>query len=60
MTAARMVARLAGPAAGSAGGRVFTERRVPDEVVRLDGPVLTDQAGQILRAALELVKLVTA
>src|SRR5450755_4887255 len=38
------------PAAGPAGGGVFAERRVPDVVVCLDGPVLADQAGQILRA----------
>jgi hypothetical protein len=32
MTAARMVARLAGPPAGTAGGSVFTERRVPSVI----------------------------
>ena len=38
-----------GPAAGPAGGSVFAERHVPDVVVRLDGPVLADEAGQVLR-----------
>src|SRR5450631_2783839 len=42
--------QVGGPAAGPAGGSVFTERRVPDVVMCLDGPVLADQAGQILRA----------
>ena len=37
------------PAAGAAGGGVFTERHVADVVVRLDGPVLADQAGQVPR-----------
>src|SRR5579864_7123829 len=41
--------QVGGPAAGPAGGGVFTERRVPYVVMRLDGPVLADQAGQILR-----------
>ena len=38
-----------GPAAGAAGGGVFAERRVPYVVMCLDGPVLADQAGQVLR-----------
>ena len=56
MTAARMVARLTGPAAGAAGGVVLakvTSRRFSrpwrtDAVVRFDGPVLADQAGQVV------------
>jgi hypothetical protein len=36
------------PVAGAAGRGVLTERDVPDVVVRLDGPVLADQAGQVL------------
>ena len=36
--------QVGGPAAGSAGGGVFAECRIPDVVVRLDGPVLADQA----------------
>src|SRR5208283_2903550 len=39
-----------GPAAGPAGGGVFAECHVPGVVVRLDGPVLAGQPGQILRA----------
>jgi hypothetical protein len=42
--------QVGGPAAGPAGGGVFTERRVPYVVMRLDGPVLADQAGQIGRS----------
>ena len=45
--AARMVARLAGPAASPAGGGVFAECQVPDVVLCLDGPVLADQAGRV-------------
>src|ERR1700733_9915631 len=42
--------RQVGCAAASAAGRgVFAERHVPDVVVRLDGPVLADEPGQILR-----------
>src|SRR6202451_3286971 len=41
--------QVGGPAAGTAGGIVFAERRIPDVVVRLDGPVLADQAGQVRR-----------
>src|SRR5580693_2067773 len=37
------------PAAGPAGRSIFAECHVADVVVRLDGPVLADQAGQILR-----------
>jgi hypothetical protein len=44
--------QVGGPAAGSAGGGVFAERPVPYVVVCLDGPVLADQAGQILRRGL--------
>jgi hypothetical protein len=36
------------PVAGAAGRGVLTERDVPDVVVRLVGPVLADQAGQVL------------
>jgi hypothetical protein len=36
------------PVAGAVGRGVLTERDVPDVVVRLDGPVLADQAGQVL------------
>src|ERR1022692_3899613 len=36
------------PAAGAACRGVFGERHVPDVVVCLDGPVLADQAGQVL------------
>ena len=35
------------PAAGPAGSSVFADRRVPDVVVRLDGPVVTDEPGQV-------------
>src|SRR5439155_25101823 len=41
--------QVGGPAAGPAGGGVFTERCVPYMVMRLDGPVLADQAGQVRR-----------
>src|SRR5271169_5996890 len=37
------------PAAGAAGSSVFTECHVTDVVVRLDGPVLADEAGQVVR-----------
>src|SRR5512142_804732 len=36
-----------GPAAGAAGGGIFPESKVADVVVRLDGPLLADQAGQV-------------
>src|SRR5512140_2011228 len=36
-----------GPAAGAAGGGVLAEGHVADVVVRLDGPVLADHAGQV-------------
>src|SRR5580692_467439 len=39
--------QVGGPAAGPAGGGVFAARRVPHVVMRLDGPVLADQAGQV-------------
>jgi hypothetical protein len=38
-----------GPAAGAAGGGVLAEGHVADVVVRLDGPLLADQAGQVTR-----------
>jgi hypothetical protein len=41
--------QVGGPAAGPAGGGVFMECHVPDVAVRLDGPVLADEAGQVLR-----------
>ncbi len=37
------------PAAGPAGGGIFAEGHVADVMVRLDGPVLADQAGQVGR-----------
>src|SRR5580658_2030988 len=40
---------VGGSAAGAAGGGVFVEGHVPDVVVRLDGPVLADEPGQVLR-----------
>src|SRR6266852_5835177 len=40
--------QVGGPAAGTAGGSVFMECHVPDVVVCLDGPVLADEARQIL------------
>src|SRR6266550_2519440 len=42
--------QVGGSAAGPAGRGIFAERHVADMVVRLDGPVLADQAGQVLRA----------
>ena len=42
--------QVGGPAAGAAGGGVFTEGHVTDVVVRFDGPVLADEAGQVLRS----------
>src|ERR1035438_10553327 len=41
--------QVGGAAAGAAGGGVFMECHVTDVVVRFDGPVLADQAGQVLR-----------
>src|SRR5690349_19391876 len=38
-----------GPAAGTAGRGIFAEGHVADMMVRLDGPVLADQAGKVLR-----------
>jgi hypothetical protein len=35
------------PAAGAAGGAVFSETQVTDVMVRLDGPLLADQPGQV-------------
>src|SRR5450631_4179589 len=40
--------QVGGAAAGAAGRGVFAESHVPDVVVCLDGPVLADQAGQVL------------
>ena len=40
--------QVGGPAAGTASRGVFAESHVPDVVVCLDGPVLADQAGQVL------------
>src|ERR1039457_974048 len=37
------------PAAGAAGGSVFMKCHVSDVVVCLDGPVLADEAGQVVR-----------
>ena len=37
------------PAAGAAGGCIPAETHVADMMVRLDGPVLADQAGKVLR-----------
>src|SRR5204863_9927918 len=37
------------PAAGAAGRGVFAEAHVADVVVGLDGPVLADELGQVLR-----------
>ena len=48
------------PAAGAAGRGIFAECHVADVVMRLDGPVLADQAGQVGEVACALVKLVTA
>src|SRR5579863_3676994 len=41
--------QVGGSAAGAAGGGDFAEGHVADVVVRFDGPVLADQAGQVLR-----------
>ena len=41
--------QVARPAASTAGGRILTESDVTDVMMRLDGPVLADQAGQVLR-----------
>ena len=40
--------QVGGPAACAAGGGVFAEGHVADVVVCLDGPVLADEAGQVL------------
>src|SRR5260221_1132988 len=40
--------QVGGPGAGGAGRGVFAESHVPDVVVRLNGPVLAGQAGQVL------------
>src|SRR6516165_755484 len=39
--------QVGGPAAGAAGGGIFAEAHVADVMVRLNGPVLTDEAGQV-------------
>src|SRR5271166_4063798 len=44
--------QVGGPAAGTAGSSVFAECHVTDVVVRLDGPVLADEAGQVLRGGM--------
>src|SRR5215470_15227559 len=44
--------QVGGPAAGPAGGGVFAEGHVAGVVVCLDGPVLTDEAGQVLGGGL--------
>ena len=49
-----------GPAAGAAGGGILPESHVADVVVSLDGPLLADQAGQVLAVTSALVRLVTA
>src|SRR6476660_9942992 len=41
--------QVGGPVAGPAGGGILAEGHVADVVVRLDGPVLADEAGQVLR-----------
>src|SRR5258708_21153074 len=40
--------QVGGPAVGAVGRGVFAESHVPDVVVRLNGPVLAGQAGQVL------------
>src|SRR5580698_7720875 len=44
--------QVGGPVAGPAGGSVFAERRIPDVVVCLNGPVLADQPGQVRRGGI--------
>src|SRR2546429_2754266 len=39
--------QVGGPAAGPAGRGIFAECDITDMMVRLDGPVLADQAGQV-------------
>src|SRR5438067_3113857 len=41
-----------GPAAGAAGGGVLAEGHVADVMMRLYGPLLADQAGQVLHGGL--------
>src|SRR6266516_8230751 len=41
--------QVGGPAAGPAGRGVLAESQVAGMMVRLDGPVLADQAGEVLR-----------
>src|SRR5580692_1291318 len=41
--------QVGGSAAGAAGGGIFPGRKVADVVVRLDGPLLADQPGQVGR-----------
>src|ERR1700690_3147546 len=41
--------QVGGPVAGAAGGGIFARGHVTDVVVRLDGPVLAEEAGQVLR-----------
>ena len=47
---AMMVARLAGPLPVRLVADVFAGRRIPDVMVRLDRPMLADQAGQVCLA----------
>ena len=42
--------QVGGAAAGTAGSSVLSEYHVPDMMVRLYGPVLADEPGQVLRA----------
>ena len=44
--------QVGGAAAGAAGRGVLAEGHVPDVVVCLDGPVLADEAGQVVRGGL--------
>src|SRR5579864_7018248 len=48
--------QVGGPAAGAAGGGIFPESKVADVVVRLDGPLLADQAGQVTGGGLGAVQ----
>src|SRR5437899_7706085 len=41
--------QVGGPAAGPAGRGVLAESQVAGMMVRIDGPVLADQAGEVLR-----------
>ena len=52
--------QVGGPAPGPAGGSVLSECHVPSVVVRLDGPVLADEPGQVLRAGVRAGQAGTA